>query len=73
MRERRHKRRGWRESEGHSAECGLSLGFPASPATEDVLDHLLAPIYLRALYGVPATDLFAGALVTRLLKNQQSL
>jgi len=43
-----------------------------APAPEDVLDHLLAPLYLRALYGVPANEIFAEELATKLLKNQQS-
>ena len=42
------------------------------PSTEDVLDHLLAPLYVRALYGVLATEDFAEELVAKLLKNQQS-
>jgi AcrR family transcriptional regulator len=39
------------------------------PSTADVLDHLLAPLYLRALFGAPASEAFAERLVERLLKG----
>jgi AcrR family transcriptional regulator len=38
------------------------------PSTADVLDHLLAPLYVRALFGAPASEDFAERLVERLLK-----
>jgi len=47
-------------------------GEPA-PSSEDVLDHLLAPLYVRALFGAPADEVFAEGLVMRLLKDEQSL
>jgi tetracycline repressor-like protein len=37
-----------------------------TPRTMDVLDHLLAPIYVRALFGNPADDEVAEKLVERL-------
>jgi len=39
----------------------------ATPAINDVLDHLLAPIYMRALWGRPRSDASAEGLVDRLL------
>lgn len=38
-----------------------------TPRTMDVLDHLLAPIYVRALFGNPADDEVAERLVERLV------
>src|ERR1700689_4993066 len=38
------------------------------PALADVMDHLLAPLYVRALFGTPASDAFAEKLVERLMK-----
>jgi AcrR family transcriptional regulator len=38
-----------------------------TPALADVLDHLLAPLYTRALFGMPAHDDLAQRLVKRLL------
>ena len=38
-----------------------------TPSTSDVLDHLLAPLYVRALFGSPADEAFAESLVERLL------
>jgi AcrR family transcriptional regulator len=35
----------------------------------DVMDHLLAPLYARALFGAPASEAFAERLVERLLKE----
>jgi AcrR family transcriptional regulator len=37
------------------------------PVLADVLDHLLAPLYMRALFGNPASEAFAERLVERLL------
>jgi hypothetical protein len=37
------------------------------PDLADVLDHLLAPLYMRALFGAPASEAFAEKLVERLL------
>jgi AcrR family transcriptional regulator len=37
------------------------------PAAWDVIDHLLAPLYVRALMGIPQDETFAQALVDRLL------
>jgi AcrR family transcriptional regulator len=37
------------------------------PPVFDVLDHLLAPLYARALFGAPIGDAFADRLVERLL------
>jgi len=37
------------------------------PALADVMDHLLAPLYMRALFGTPVSDAFAEKLVQRLL------
>lgn len=39
------------------------------PALEDVMDHLLAPLYLRALCGLPVNESFAEKLVARLLNT----
>lgn len=39
----------------------------AAPAILDVTDHLLAPLYMRALFGAPAEPAFADRLVERLL------
>ncbi len=40
------------------------------PPLADVMDHLLAPLYARALFGVPANEAFAEQLVERLLKER---
>jgi AcrR family transcriptional regulator len=37
------------------------------PAIAHVMDHLLAPLYMRALFGTPASEAFAERLVERLL------
>jgi AcrR family transcriptional regulator len=37
------------------------------PAVAEVLDHLLAPIYMRALFGAPADAAFAERLADRLI------
>jgi AcrR family transcriptional regulator len=37
------------------------------PALADVMDHLLAPLYMRALFGTPANEVVAEQLVERLL------
>jgi hypothetical protein len=39
------------------------------PALADVLDHLLAPLYTRALFGTPANEAFAEKLVERLMRD----
>jgi AcrR family transcriptional regulator len=41
-------------------------GEPA-PAVTEVVDHLLAPLYMRALFGMPADESIALDLVARLL------
>jgi AcrR family transcriptional regulator len=41
----------------------------AAPSVEDVIDHVLAPIYVRALFGVPARP--SAVLVDRLLATTQ--
>ena len=38
------------------------------PTIADVMDHLLAPLYARALFGKPASEAFAEQLVKRLLE-----
>jgi AcrR family transcriptional regulator len=38
-----------------------------SPALADVMDHLLAPLYMRALFGTPLSDVRAEKLVERLM------
>jgi AcrR family transcriptional regulator len=38
-----------------------------TPPVSEVLDHLLAPLYVRALFGAPADEAFAEKLVERLL------
>jgi hypothetical protein len=38
------------------------------PSVADVLDHLLAPLYMRALFGAPVSEAFAEQLVDRLLR-----
>jgi hypothetical protein len=40
------------------------------PELADVMDHLLAPLYMRALFGTPASEAFAEKLVERLLKDE---
>ena len=40
-----------------------------APSIADVLDHLLAPLYMRVLFGAPASEAFAESLVERLLKG----
>jgi AcrR family transcriptional regulator len=37
------------------------------PTVAEVLDHLLAPIYMRTLFGSPADEAIAGQLADRLL------
>ena len=37
------------------------------PSLADVMDHLLAPLYMRALFGTPASEAFAEKLVERLM------
>ncbi|HET6451628.1 MAG TPA: TetR-like C-terminal domain-containing protein, partial [Spirochaetia bacterium] len=39
----------------------------APPSLEDVTDHVLAPLYVRALVGLPLSRRFAERLVDRLL------
>jgi AcrR family transcriptional regulator len=43
-----------------------SRGEPA-PTVLEVTDHLLAPLYMRALFGIPADESVAHGLVARLL------
>jgi Tetracyclin repressor-like, C-terminal domain len=40
------------------------------PELADVMDYLLAPLYMRALFGTPASEAFAEKLVERLLKDE---
>jgi AcrR family transcriptional regulator len=37
------------------------------PSIDEVLDHLLAPLYMRALYGSPVDEAFAERLAERLI------
>jgi AcrR family transcriptional regulator len=39
------------------------------PRLADVMDYLLAPLYMRALFGAPASDGFAERLVERLFEE----
>jgi AcrR family transcriptional regulator len=48
-------------------DAAAARGEPA-PSVDDVLDYVLAPIYLRALFGVPMTP--GAVLVDRLLRNR---
>ena len=48
-------------------ERGRARGETA-PYPAEVLDHLLAPLYMRALFGAPADDAFAEQLVDRLMR-----
>jgi len=38
-----------------------------APSVAEVLDHLLAPLYVRALFGVPADDILVEQLADRLV------
>lgn len=38
-----------------------------APSVAEVLDHLLAPIYIRTLFGLPADEAFAEQLADRLV------
>jgi hypothetical protein len=38
-----------------------------TPELAEVLDHLLAPLYMRALFGAPASEAFAERLADRLI------
>lgn len=38
-----------------------------APSVDEIIDHLLAPLYLRALVGLPRDEAFAQGLVDRLL------
>jgi hypothetical protein len=38
-----------------------------TPTVDEVLDHVLAPLYLRALFGIPVEPGAAETLVERLL------
>jgi len=40
-----------------------------APSADDVINHLLAPLYLRALLGLPVDKQLVNALVDRLLAN----
>lgn len=43
----------------------------STPSHEDVMDHVIAPLYFRILFGTPETDVsYAGSLVDRLLARQ---
>jgi AcrR family transcriptional regulator len=46
-------------------------GEPA-PRVSEVLDHLLAPLYFRALFGAPGDTALAAALVDHLLRRSAS-
>jgi AcrR family transcriptional regulator len=43
-----------------------------APAVSEVLDHLLAPLYFRALFGAPGDSAFAAGLVDHLLRNHST-
>ena len=53
---------------GAMLERARARGEPA-PFIRDVTDHLLAPLYIRALFGAPAEEAFAVELVDRLLRS----
>jgi AcrR family transcriptional regulator len=40
-----------------------------APPVSEVLDHLLAPLYFRALFGAPGDSAFAAGLVDHLLRS----
>ncbi len=40
-----------------------------TPSLEEVIDHLLAPLYMRALFGLSVNEAFAEQLVERLLST----
>lgn len=40
-----------------------------APSVDEVLDHLLAPIYVRALFGTPANETLAEQLADRLVNQ----
>ena len=44
-----------------------------TPAVFEVTDHLLAPLYMRAVFGVPADASVADGLVDHLLKADRTL
>lgn len=44
-----------------------------TPSLEEVLDHLLAPLYIRALLGIVVDESLAEELVERLMKTPASL
>lgn len=44
-----------------------------APSVSEVLDHLLAPFYFRALFGAPGDGVFAAGLVDDLLRNRRRL
>ncbi len=41
----------------------------ATPEAEDVIDHLLAPLYMRAILGLPIDERYADKLVRTLLER----
>jgi hypothetical protein len=52
------------------SSCGWPLRNRSSSASQTSvgqLDHLLAPLYARALFGAPASEAFAEKLVERLM------
>jgi AcrR family transcriptional regulator len=49
-------------------ERAAARGEPTPPVLE-VTDHLLGPLYMRAIFGAPADEAFARSLVTRLLER----
>jgi AcrR family transcriptional regulator len=42
-----------------------------APPVSEVLDHLLAPLYFRALFGAPGDSALAAGLVDHLLRNHR--
>ncbi len=40
-----------------------------TPTIDDIVDHLLAPLYVRGFLGLPVDKTFAAQLMERLLKN----
>jgi hypothetical protein len=52
---------------GAMLACAQARG-EKPPSLADVMDHLLAPLYARALFGTPASEAFAAQLVERLLE-----
>ncbi|MBB4200801.1 hypothetical protein CCR94_20130 [Rhodoblastus sphagnicola] len=42
----------------------------STPSVDDIVDHLLAPLHLRSLVGLPVDKEFAEGLANRLMRAQ---